>query len=268
MGEAATVIEAIQGPDFAADVPYSREELARRVALAEAVTGNLARAVALVGYWGAAHDDRIVPTVIARLANALIRTAGTSTWLDLDHYSAVLALYSAGLGCVLGDREEQFGRLLGSRTIREGSEWKPVVLVLSAPAAIEHRIAQQLPGLERHHTPMSDHLCEVLQPWLESIEPDVVTFEHAFDRFEYLHGLVMFDLIRHDGNRGYAPVGRLSWRGEHGNAIDLAVSSEITEAGSSWPLLRSGLLGGDQARLADSVLGWNQYIAQVRGQHL
>lgn len=268
MGEAASVIEAMKAPDFDAAVPYSKDELARRVGLAERIVEGLARAVALVGYWGSSGDDRILPAIIARLANSLTRTGGTSSWLDLDLYPAVLTLYAAGLGCVLGNRDEQLGGLLASRTVRERSEWKPVVLVLSAQAAVDYRIAQQLPGLERHHTPMSDHLFEVLRPWLDDLETDAEWFEQAFNRFEYLHGLVMFDLTRQAGGQGFAPIGRYSWRGQDGNAIDGVVRAEIIDAGPAWPLLRAGLFGGDVGRLADSLKGWNDLIARARGQQL
>src|SRR5580704_4893122 len=80
---------------------HSKEELARRVGLAERTVEGLARAVALVAYWSSSNDDRVAPAVIARLVNTLQRSSGTSTWLDLDRYPAVLALYAAGLGCVL-----------------------------------------------------------------------------------------------------------------------------------------------------------------------
>jgi hypothetical protein len=43
-------MEAMQAPDFDAAVPYSKEELAVRVGLAEKSTENLARAVALAAY--------------------------------------------------------------------------------------------------------------------------------------------------------------------------------------------------------------------------
>jgi hypothetical protein len=131
------------------------------------------------------------------------------------------------------------------------------------PSGVDYQFAQQLPGLERRQTPMSDHLCEVLRPWLDGLEMDGETFDRAFDRFEYLHGLVMFDLIRQGGGQGYAPVGRHSWRGQYGNGIAGVVGAEVIEAGPTWPLLRSGLFGRDQTRLAESIKGWNERIARA-----
>lgn len=264
--EAARVIAALRDEQFTAGLPYSKEELARRAAAYEALTEDLGRAAALGTYWEKTTDNRIVPAIVARLANAMERSNGVSVWLDLFLYPAVLVLYAGGLGAVLGHREEQLADLLASVIIRDREEWKPVVLVLSAPAAIDHRVAKDLPGLERRRTPMSDHLCEVLRPWLEELEPDQVAYERAFDRFEYLHGLVMFDITRQAGRGGYAPVGRLSWRGEYGNGIELALADEIAAAAASWPPLRGGLFGGDADRLAESVKGWSELIARVRSQ--
>ena len=118
--------------------------------------------------------------------------------------------------------------------------------------------------MELRKTPVSDHLCEIVRPWVEELEPDQDSYERAFDRWEYLLGLAMFDLTRAAG-RGYAPVGRLSWRGDYGGGIEIALAAEIEAAGSDWPLLRGGLFGRAPARLGESVQGWNEHIGRVRG---
>jgi len=265
-GEAARAIEAMHDEQFAAGTPYTKEELPRRAAAYEALTEDLGRAAALVAYWGKTTDDRIVPRILARLANAMERGNGVVPWLEMHLYPALLVMYAGGLGAVIGRREEQLVGLLASAQVRERSEWKPNVLVLNTHGVIDHPIAKELPGLERRHTPMSDYLAEVLRPWLEGIEPDQAAFERAFDRFEYLLGLVMFDLRRQGPGGGWAPVGRLSWRGERYGAVDGEISAEIAAAGSDWPLLRAGLFGGEQGRLTESLEGWNEHIRRVRGQ--
>jgi hypothetical protein len=264
--EAGRVIEGMSDESFAAAAPYADEEFGRRLAAYEALVDGLARAASLVAYWSKTTDERLVPGVVARLANALERSNGQQPFLQLYLYPAVLVLYAAGLGAVIGLREEQLAGLLGSSTIREREQWKAVALVLSGPAAIDHRIGQRLPGLERHFTPASDHLIEVTRPWLEELEPDPAGFERSFDRWEYLLGLVMFDLTREGGRRGYAPVGRLSWEGRYGNGFETALGEEIASAGADWPLLRAGLFGRDPARLTESVAGWHEHISAVRSQ--
>lgn len=264
--EVARVIEGLRDESFSAGVPYSDEELARRVAAYEALTEDLARAAALVAYWGKTTDDRLVPGIVARLANAMDRGNGVDVWLDLYLYPAVLALYGGGLGAVIGNREEQLAAVLDSATIRDQGQWKKVALVLSGVAAISNKVAKRLPGLDRRHTPTSDHLCEVVRPWVEELEPDQESYERSFDRWEYLLGLAMFDLTRQTPGTGYAPVGRLSWRGNYGGGIEVMLEQEIASAGPSWPLLRAGLFGGDPTRLAESVAGWHAYIVGARNQ--
>lgn len=264
--ETARVIEAMRDESLASGVAYSDEELVRRVAGYEVLTQDLASAAGLVAYWSQTTDDRLVPSIVARLANALDRGNGTTIWLELYLYPAVLVLYGGGLGAVIGGREEQLAALLGSPTISDGSEWKPAALVLSGVAALSHNAAKRLPGLDKRKTPTSDHLCEVLRPWVEELEPDQGSYERVFDRWEYLLGLAMFDLVRQVHHTGYAPVGRLSWRGDYGNGIEVALEQEIASAGPDWSLLRAGLFGRDAARLAESVAGWHTYIAEDRNR--
>ena len=267
LGEAARVIDGMKNDRFAADRSFSPEELVGRSSAYEELSEALARAASLVMYWSDVADERIVSRIVSRLANAVERTLSTGPWLDLSLYPALLVMYAGGLGAVIGWRESQLAGLLTAATVREQRGRVPAVLALHAYAAMDHDVAKRLPGLEKRSTPMSDHLAETLRPWLEDLEPDPEAFEHAFDRWEYLLGLVMFDLTRDTRGDGWAPVGRLSWRGEYGNGIDQQISAEISTAGPRWPLLQAGLFAGDSERLADSVKAWNEHIAQVRRQH-
>lgn len=264
--EAGRVIQGMRAESLNAGVEYSVDEFVRRLAAYEALTEDLARAAALVAYWAKTTDDRLVPGIVARLASAIERSAGQQPYLDLARYPAVLVLYGGGLGAVIGRREEQLAGLLATPTIRERHEWTAIAVALSGPAVIEHRIGRTLPGLERHHTPASDHLLEVTRPWLEEFEPDQASFEREFDRWEYLDGLVAYDLSRQGNRGGWGPVGGFSWRGERGNLIDAEIGQEIAAAGPNWPLLRGGLFGGDAARLTESLEGWQAHVLAIRHQ--
>jgi hypothetical protein len=264
--ETTRIISGMSEESFALGTPLSDEEFVRRLASYELLVEDLARAAALVAYWSRTTDERLVPTVVARLGNAVETNARRSPLLDLQSYPAVLVLHSAGLGAVIGRREEQLVDLLGASTIRRREEWKPISLALSGPSAIDHETAQRLPGLLRHYTPVSEHLVQILRPWLEELEPNQAAFERSFDRWEYLFGLVSFDMSRQTRRGGYGPVGRFSWRREHETAIDAQIEQEIALAGANWPPLRAGLFGGDPARLEESVQGWSAHIAAIRGR--
>jgi hypothetical protein len=264
--EAARVVAGMSDESLDPGAAFSDEEFGRRLGAYEALTEDLARGAALASYW--TSDERINSGLVARLANAPERTGGHEPYIGLQLYPAVLVLYAAGLAAVIGMREDQLSKFLSPASVRDRDEWKPIPLLLSGPAAIDQRTAQRLPGLERRFTPASDHLVEVSRPWLAEFEADDKAFERAFDRWEFLLGLVAFDQSRQGRTRGWAPVGRFSWRGKYGGGIDQTIGEEVGAAGASWPLFRAGLFGGDVTRLNESLEGWLAFVGSARqGQH-
>jgi hypothetical protein len=141
-------------------------------------------------------------------------------------------------------------------------EWKPVAAAIYPQAVVEHRVAQRLPGLERRHTPLSDHLFEALRPCLADLIPLEAEYERQFDGFEFVLGLVHFDLTRGESG-GWGPVGRFSWRGEYRPGEDTAIAEELLSGGRQ-PLLDAGLFRGNRERLQESVEGYVAHVAAVR----
>ncbi len=250
--EAGHVIEGMRGDGFGENQAYSSEELARRVGDYEELAAGMGLAAALVGHWSDETGARVVGRLIGRLANALSRSNGQRPWLDLDRYPALLVMYAAGVGAVLGGHETLLVEILTRPHLLERERWTPSVLVLYPGNVIDHRIAQQLPGLERRHTPLSDHLAEVLGVWLAAIEPDKKAFERSFDRFELLLGLIFYDLAQGPDRGGWAPLGRFTWRYSYGGTIWAELAREIEEAADGWALLKTGLFGGSADRLQTS----------------
>jgi hypothetical protein len=265
--ETGRMIEGMRAEGFDAHAPaYSKEEFARRLAGYEGLTNELCRAVATVMYWLTdVAGARVISRLVGRLANSARRPAGVPTWLELDRYPALLVLYAAGLGAVTGDREQLLAPLLGGRhsTDQQG-RLLPNIRVLYAQNVIGEREARQLPGLERNHTPVSDYLLGVARPWLAGLEHEDGAFERAFDRFEFLVGLVMYDLSR-QGQGSWAPVGRFAWRGQYGEKVWAEVTSEVEVAGDAWPLLKAGLFGASSERLAESLRGYVALVNQAAG---
>jgi hypothetical protein len=171
-----------------ARTPYSPEELLRRVDLMETASADLVRSVAVAAYYVGAGGPRLLPGVIAHLANAFERKGGQDVWLELQWYPSLLALYSAGLGLVSGDREDCLGPLLLARKITDRTTFWPLASQLYPQAVLEQRIAQQLPEMERHFTPASDRLHEYLGPLVGSVVPDSTAYDRVFDRFEVILG--------------------------------------------------------------------------------
>ena len=78
-----------------------------------------------------------------------------------------------------------------------------------------------LPGLDRRHTPCSDHLFEVLKPLLDELLFLGSEYERAFDIFEVLYAIE----YAFQSDRGWGPVGRFGWKGVRGDSVRAFASS-------------------------------------------
>jgi hypothetical protein len=262
--QAGRVVEALRDESFAAKgVAFSNEELARRVTAYEALAEDLGRAAAVIGYWSESVDPRLLPWLVQRLANAVEGGEGLVPWLELVRYPSLLVTYSGGLGAVIGGREGVLGPLLTRPIIRENDGWKPAATHLSSAAVLSDDLPKRLPGLEQHRTPMSDHLMETTRPWLEDLEPDQIAFERAFDRYEFLAGLLMFDLTRGDSERGWGPIGRFHWRSRYGGGIAEEVGAELDATPMAWPLVRAGAFRGSGERAVESFRGYLEHLRHI-----
>ncbi|MGH2966301.1 MAG: hypothetical protein ACRDMH_13125 [Solirubrobacterales bacterium] len=202
--DAGRAIEAMRDPGFDLATAYSATELARRADAYEAIATDLASAMAVMGFWGTHDMGRVAAEVVGRLANAVDQSRGQDIWLWLTRYPALIVEYAAGLGAVTSGREAFLAPLLTSPHMRipQRQEWRANVLVLHPGGVMEQRIGQALPGMERRHTPVSDRLFAALRDKLEGLLFDDASYEHVFDRFECLLGLVFYDVQRgDDGDR-------------------------------------------------------------------
>ena len=214
--EAARVLEGMAGAEYAPGDAYGDEALTTRVAGYEELTAGLGKLLALGARWGSPESARIWPSVIGRIAS-VERSAGVNVWLELALYPALLSLYSAGIAALSGNRFDTLAALLASRVVQVREEWKPVAAAIYPQAAVEHRVAQRLPGLERRHTPLSDHLVEVLRPWLADLIPLEAEYERPVVGFSVCAGVGAFNLDK-GGFRGPGGGGGGRGGGRGGNA--------------------------------------------------
>lgn len=262
---AGHAIEAMKDPSMALNLGYSAEELARRAEAYEVIAADLARATAVVGFWGTPELGRVVAEVVSKLANAIDRSAGVNVWTDLVLYPALIVEYASGLGAVMGGREAFLSPLLVSPFARQRQEWKPNVMVLHPGAVMDDRTGQQLPNMARRYTPLSDRLFDVLRDKFDGLVFDDATYELLFDRFECLLGLVFADLARGDGASVWAPVGRLGWRAHRREGIWIAIGAELDKQGERWPLLRGGAFDASADRMRASAAAYFTHAATVAG---
>jgi hypothetical protein len=162
-------------------------------------------------------------------------------WLKLRRYPALVLMYGMGLGA-LANSNYRFLKALLDHNIRIDSH-KPdqhTAAALYNQGVLEPNAQKLLPGREREHTPLSNHLFEILREPLREFLPDDNAFEAAFDWFEYLLCLAHCDqkLTRRELEEEksknpdfyiWAPIGRFGWKGRERNVVN---ATEPREDGS------------------------------------
>ena len=139
--------------------------------------------------------------------------------------------------------------------------------MLSNPK-VQARLARgtwnKLRGGQRNYlTPLSDHLCSLFEEPLKEYLPTAPDYEEAFDRFEYMLGLVCADLRQERKAYGFwGPVGSFGWRHRHEPEKHnmVKVESEIAAAGDNWAPLRTGLFGGSLERAREIKTKFDQFV--------
>jgi len=141
--------------------------------------------------------------------------------------------------------------LLTQVRIVEDKKEHPVAVKLNPPSVMDQKDGQYLPGMERHRTPLSDHVRNLLYVKMKDLVPRTDQYDKLFDRFEYVLALVVADYADREGSLSWFPVGRFGWRNRHfpERGISAEIAKEIEKAGVNWPLLKFGLCGGSIERL-------------------
>jgi hypothetical protein len=246
----------------------------------EAATETVTTLLATGAYWGEEHHRELWVRALTRLGSL----AGPETWrgvtfydpwVQLLRYPAQLAFYSAGLSALArgkaGDEVAADLILLPQLRLGLNGEVYSPAMKLNVYEAVDDRIARQaIPKSERKYTAMSDHLFEVIRPFVRAIIPEDAEYEDLFDRFEYLIALAYADTRMRSTHFGFwAPVGRLAWRWERifppqKSQAD-KIADEIQREGLNWLFLRRGLFDGSLEPLAKAQAGIKEVISR-RGQ--
>ena len=116
-----------------------------------------------------------------------------------------------------------------------------------------------LSGLERHHTPCSDHLYEVLKPLLDDLLFLGSEYERAFDTFEVLYAIE----YAYQTDRGWGPIGRFGWKGIRSDSSPLLrIIKQAETVGDAWPPLTAGLCGGSIDKFKSVARGFTEHLAR------
>jgi hypothetical protein len=242
-------------------VPFSNEELQRRVSRFAEVTTSLASLFVEAGYWGAPARDRGWARSLQRVANAVEGGNGLVVWLRLRLLPALMLEYAGGVAAAMNEQYESLNSLLTHARLIEPAKSGPLLLGVYPSAVMEPDVAHRLPGLERRRTPVSDWLHDHVREPLRSIAPDEYIYDEAFDRFEYLFGAAYW----HQAGREWAPIGRFAWKDSHrpmNRLVDI-VSIEFDSQGKDWLPFRAGLLGPDLDAARSALSGYNAWVSRA-----
>lgn len=230
---------------------FQEYEAAVEMALAVVITGSR---------WGSALSARLWVDAIERAANGHEVTAGITALLNLRRYPALLLLYGAGLAALAGGHYDTVNTLLFGARIRSLNEETPTTVELNGLTVVNNDMAKLLPGLERRHTPVSDHLFDVLREPLRYVIPDGERYAELFDRFECFIALAYID----SGKRGgrWAPFGRFVWRESRGDRSEWTkMVREFESAKSQWAPVAGGFMEGDVARVEKAIASFGEFMS-------
>jgi hypothetical protein len=136
-----------------------------------------------------------------------------------------------------------------------------LVNAVMSPLVEIHQNFRVLPGRDRDRFPRSEHLLAILRKPLDRLLFLGASFEPLFDRFEVLLALAFADLRDPKGEGDvWGPFGRFVYKQRRSNSPMNTLIEEAAAAGSSWPLLASGLFGGQSARFLRVAETYRQLI--------
>lgn len=230
----------IEVPELSGQGGWSQSEFRARVSRYEAATEPLARMVGVLGRWGDGSEMAIVQDVIRTLySNAERIGNGLRAYLGLRSYPAVLIFTAYGLGLTRAERWGDLHRLFFMDLVREGHEPQRTVelLFLSSWAGGEKDVWNNIDGLDRRKTPLSDHMMDILSDWGRSFAGLSPDFELMYERFEILGALAHFeandeekmqqaaDANPHD-SFAWMPLGRIGWHSSNLQKLIREIQSE------------------------------------------
>ena len=226
----------------------------KNIAAFEAKSKNLLSMVAYGGYFGTDEQAQLWTSALNRLGT-LPHSAGSTILIDLQAYPALLIVYALGIASTAGKIGYNLRALFAANLKRLGHDDQPLIsrihsglLGMSANAVLD---------LKDRHTPLSDHLYELMRDQL----PKEIWFgqdiEDLFDSWEILLAMLIAD-IQHEQQSGiWAPIGRFGWRSGHtGKSSIQKIESELAEEADDWFPIKAGLFDSSllRARKALSVV--------------
>jgi hypothetical protein len=266
--EVARVCEGLgEGQYDVHDRNVSAEAVAGRLQRLEALCDRLLGVAAAVAYYGDGEQAHLLTLAVERLAGMRARE-GTSFWLQLQHYPALLVQYTAGIvALAAGNYHALAAVLVKPKTVTDtyGNREPALSRINPGDVLLENNLYRLLPisNADRTYTPASDHLWAVLRKLTRLyVDPDQ-EFTFHFDVFEYIRSLQLLD-IKAEDERPWVPGARFMWRYRRrpstGSPLAQLMVSGL-ERGNDWDLLTAGFFGGSPERCRNAIARLDEFTA-------
>jgi hypothetical protein len=241
--EIRRVLGTLADTRYSVTAAWSEEEFRKRITVFDELFADLCRVEALMACWGGHGGGKTLTLPIKRICDHLERGGGNTGWLAIQWYPVLMLLYAGGIAAVAAGRHDALKELLNAPVLADRGH-EPLAVAVTSGVNDKTRAFQLLPDLERHYTPCSDHLHDVLRPLLDEMLFVGSDYERAFDRLEILYALE----YAHHADRTWAPVGRFGWKArDDGDPLQRMIA-EAAAAGETWAPLVAGLCGGSLER--------------------
>jgi hypothetical protein len=171
--ETEKLFAEISAPAFGAQTQLQpAEELTERVEKYGALCETLVSIFVAGCYWGDENSAKLWVASLQRVTNPSESGGGLVYLLKLRRYPALLLLYSAGLAAVAAGNYATLAAVLTKPKVRDDQNKNVAICSEVYPFAVmEKNVGHLLPGLDRHHTPVSDHLFDKLRGPLRDFVP-------------------------------------------------------------------------------------------------
>ena len=247
-----------------------REFIRDRVNRYEAATDVVVHLMAAGCAWSENQEqDRLWGRVLERIASHDRMRGGKSALLDLRRYPGLRVMYAGGVAAVHNENYGPVRSITTDQTFHELNNEVPMVAGLHLWKVFDGDTGQALHSEDsRRLLPVSDHLYDSVREALRQIIPSDGQYSAAFDRFEFLLGMVLTDLKTHSEPDIYIPspfIGSYAWR--HQNDMRRSPRYLLTadlEGTNSWPPVSGGMFGGAIDRAREAFEGMSQHYDKAR----
>ncbi len=274
VSETELLFEKLSASSYTNQGNWSPEEFCQRVAFYEAAAEPLVRMAMVLGRWSDDTEWPLVQDIIRDICNDAEReVGGLVPWSNLRTYPAVLFITGYGVGLVRARRWRQLHNLLSfsvPKRFNEGEDRIVDRLFLWAWPGGDNQYWQNLEGLERHKTALSDHLAVLFEDWSKGALGVLANFEELYETWEILGSLAHIEkhdkaqlepILNDTQSRDFTfmPVGRSGWHQE----MQRRILPRIEDGQLHDELIKAGFGKGDATFLKLAIINFQRVAGRM-----